>query len=182
MVVEQSQNDSGPPSPSSGKAPHLPWFRGHCPSHSLSFQGSYPPVWVLGWARRAWVSCGSKGEGASHQAVAGTWLECVMNPQVLRPLPALVGLSSTASYVLGECSESRSTSKCVHRPTHKIPSLKIRQVSVARQCPPCFRVFFPANSTPSLTHRGHPRRPQNWRGGAPSKREGRCSGAGVLSR
>lgn len=116
MVVEQSQNYSGPLSPSSGKAPHLPWFQGHCPSRSLNFQRSYLPVWVLGWAGQAWVSCGSKGEGASLQAVAGTWLECVINPQILRPLPGTVG-AQQHSYVLGECSEFRSTSKCVHPPT-----------------------------------------------------------------
>lgn len=174
MVVEQSQNYSGPPSPSSGKAPRLPWFRGHCPSRSLSFQRSYPPVWVLGWAGQAWVCGGSKGEGASHQAVAGTWLECVMNPQILRPLPGTVQ-AQQHRYLLGECSRFRSTSKCVHRPTHRFQVSGSDKVSVARQCPPCSRVFFPANSTPSFTHRGHPRCPPNWRGGAPSKREGRCS-------
>lgn len=149
MVAEQSQNYSGPPSPSSGKAPPLPWFLGRCPSRSLNFQRSYPTVWVLGWAGQAWVSGGSKGQVASHQAVAGTWLESARNPQILRPLPGTVQ-DQQHRFLLGERSEFRSASKFVHRHTHKTPSLRLRQVSVTRRCPPCFRVFFPANPV-SLT-------------------------------
>lgn len=107
MVVEQSQNYSGPPSPSSGKAPPLPWFLGRCPSRSLNFQRSYPTVWVLGWAGQAWVSGGSKGLVASHQAVAGTWLESARNPQILRPLPGTVQ-AQQHRFLLGERSEFRS--------------------------------------------------------------------------
>lgn len=172
-MVEQSQKYSGPLSPSSGKAPHLPWFRGHCPSRSLSFQRSYPPVWVLGWAGQAWISGGSKDEVASHQAVAGTWLECVMNPPNLRPLPGTVQAQQHRYLVSALNSE-------VHPNTFTAPHTRFQvsgsnKISVARQCPPCFQIFLPANRTPSFIHRGHPRCPQNWRGTAPSKREGRCS-------
>lgn len=76
-ALEQPWSSSESPSPWFWEVPHLPWFRGRCPSHSLNSRGSSPPIWALGQeGQAAPVSGGPKGEVTSRRAGAGTWPGC----------------------------------------------------------------------------------------------------------